>query len=226
MENKKFAFTLSEVLITLGVIGVVAAMTLPTLIKNYQKMVWVSQLKKSYSVIEQGFQKIMADEEVDKLSDVSFFSMLNSDEDVYCYSPNSEIQNTGNCKPLFDGLRKYFIGSYKKYGNDMCFLWNKNICDPNSDDGVLVLNDGTLLNLNFDNISLNSEKLIGGIWVDINGQKKPNTYGRDIFYFYIGNNGKLIPYGSKGQDGKCLNKDSDGTSCTARIIENGWKMDY
>ena len=53
----KKAFTLAEVLITLGVIGVVAAMTMPSLVANYQKKVWVNQLKKTVSVMNQAFQK-------------------------------------------------------------------------------------------------------------------------------------------------------------------------
>ena len=62
--NKKLlkAFTLAEVLITLGIIGVVAAITMPMLIANYQKTVIVNQLKKSYSMWNQVFQKILADE--------------------------------------------------------------------------------------------------------------------------------------------------------------------
>lgn len=47
---KKTAFTLAEVLITLGIIGIVAAMTLPALIQHYEKMVLKNQFKKSYSV--------------------------------------------------------------------------------------------------------------------------------------------------------------------------------
>ena len=43
---RRAAFTLAEVLITLGIIGVVAAMTMPSLITNYQKKVWTDQLKK------------------------------------------------------------------------------------------------------------------------------------------------------------------------------------
>ena len=46
---KKRAFTLAEVLITLGIIGVVAALVMPTLIANYQKKVTVAKLKKEYS---------------------------------------------------------------------------------------------------------------------------------------------------------------------------------
>lgn len=54
-NNKKFAFTLAEVLITLGIIGVVAAMTMPSLIANYQEKQRVSQLKKVYSALSQAF---------------------------------------------------------------------------------------------------------------------------------------------------------------------------
>lgn len=52
-ERSYKAFTLAEVLITLGVIGVVAAITMPNLIKNYQKQVTVSKLKETYSIISQ-----------------------------------------------------------------------------------------------------------------------------------------------------------------------------
>ena len=51
--NTKNAFTLAEVLITIGIIGVVAAMTLPVLIAEHQKKVTVNKLKKFYSVMEQ-----------------------------------------------------------------------------------------------------------------------------------------------------------------------------
>ena len=66
-------FTLAEVLITLGVIGVVAAMTLPTLIANYQKKVLGIQLKKEVSVIENYFRQIKADEGVDYIYQTSVF---------------------------------------------------------------------------------------------------------------------------------------------------------
>ena len=46
--DKKSAFTLAEVLITLGVIGVVASITLPTLIKEYNKHAWVNALKENW----------------------------------------------------------------------------------------------------------------------------------------------------------------------------------
>ena len=59
--SSKIAFTLAEVLITLGIIGVVAAMTLPVLTAKYQKTVTATQLKKSYSTILQAFTMAQKD---------------------------------------------------------------------------------------------------------------------------------------------------------------------
>ncbi|MDE6138752.1 MAG: type II secretion system GspH family protein, partial [Candidatus Gastranaerophilales bacterium] len=52
-ETRLFAFTLAEVLITLGIIGVVAAMTIPNLISNYQKHIVETNLKETYSILQQ-----------------------------------------------------------------------------------------------------------------------------------------------------------------------------
>ena len=65
LAAKKAAFTLAEVLITLGIIGVVAAMTLPTLIQNHQKQTYVAGLQKAMSTTSNMFKKMQADEGVD-----------------------------------------------------------------------------------------------------------------------------------------------------------------
>jgi len=49
-------FTLAEVLITLGIIGVVAALTMPALVANYKKQEAVSKLKKSYTMVAQALK--------------------------------------------------------------------------------------------------------------------------------------------------------------------------
>ena len=78
-------------------------------------------------------------------------------------------------------------------------------------------------------------QLCGAVFIDVNGpQKGPATYGRDIFYFYI-TNGKgatLYPVGG-GEDGaywstggKCASETYYGTACAARIIQEGWQMNY
>lgn len=57
MKSKKLGFTLAEVLITLGIIGVVAALTLPTLIQNHRKSAIETSLAKFYSTINQAIQR-------------------------------------------------------------------------------------------------------------------------------------------------------------------------
>ena len=62
----RFAFTLAEVLVTLGIIGVVAVLTVPNVISSYQKKVYVTQLQKGYSQLQQVFDLAMADNEDDE----------------------------------------------------------------------------------------------------------------------------------------------------------------
>lgn len=92
MKIKHFAFTLAEVLITLGIIGVVAAMTMPALIEYHQKSVISSRLKKFYSSINQAI----------KLSEVD-----NGSSEYWDYPEND---NVPELKEFYD---KY-LGKYLK----------------------------------------------------------------------------------------------------------------
>ena len=60
-RRKDYGFTLAEVLITLGIIGVVAAMTIPTLIHRIQAIKLRSQFLKSYSTLKQISKLMQAD---------------------------------------------------------------------------------------------------------------------------------------------------------------------
>ena len=71
---KKYGFTLAEVLVTLGVIGVVSAMTIPTLMQNHQKKTYVTQLHKIYNELQQAFIQYMNDKNALSLSDAGLLS--------------------------------------------------------------------------------------------------------------------------------------------------------
>ena len=265
--SKKAAFTLAEVLVTLGVIGVVAAMTLPTLIQNYKKTVYVNQLKKSYSMWEQAFQKMMADDEVQKLSDTTVWASKGNTIYSYCNSSGTWYTTNTNCKNFVTNLSKYLkIIGVEKYGNKMNYLgggtpWNS------ENEKTFVLSDGTMIMFNaqgspstISTDKCNQIKSLGGnmcswagsIYIDVNGRRGPNTYGRDVFSFYFSDEGKLYPYYGKDyalynqqralennsshwrkNSNRCGTPDSGvigsnvrGDGCAARIMENGWKMDY
>jgi len=214
------AFTLAEVLITLGIIGIVAAITLPVLIQNYKKHVWVNQLKKAVSVVEQGFHKMLADEGCDRISDTEFGS-LNNGIDIY------SLANTSSQTRQDEILKNYFkivlikslaLGDDIKYTN----LNKDEVSSLGSDERVIYLNDGCKLSIF---ISLEPDQSVWSSYaiIDVNGDKNPNQWGRDTFGFHLNDHGNLIP--SLGNSDECLT-DNYNLGCAKRIIDKGWKMDY
>ncbi len=236
-------FTLAEVLITLGIIGVVAALTLPSLIQNYQKQVWVNQLKKSVSVWENGMKMMLADADTDDLRNTEFWQSLDVIDDNYGCDLIKDFSVSDNI------LEKYFkilkFGDLKLDGVEGC--------------AVGVLDDGTeykALNGRSYGVADNSTRKIYmadgtlyGLWayrigddigilvIDVNGENKgPNQWGRDAFEFYILPNGNIVPYYSydelKEFPSACGDletgdiSNADGNGCAARIIADGWKMNY
>ena len=216
---KKCAFTLAEVLITLGIVVVVAAMTLPVLIQNYQKQVWVNQLKKSVSVLGQGFQKMMADEEVSDLRHTQFFGNID-EESLDSYSLNMD---DSVLTPKNDILKKYFnIVKIEKFpiGDDYsCLDKSKNCYSMCSDAITITLSDG----IQFDIYNKS-------ITIDVNGKdKNPNQFGRDTFLFEVDDRGLVVPLYKNtwtNSDYSGCGIRATGYGCAARIIENDWKMDY
>lgn len=165
MYNSKPAFTLAEVLITLGIIGVVAAMTMPVLIQNHQKTVTVTSLKKFYSIMSQAYSASTADNGLMREWDTSLFE-----------NGNKELS-----KKLFD---KYFSPYLKVLdeckSTNQCTFTHTNMNNV----PVYVLPDGITFSFSpaFNNDSIGPYIYV---IVDINGNKGPNKQGRDIFYLDI-----------------------------------------
>ena len=206
--KRKFAFTLAEVLITLGVIGVVAAITMPTLIKNYQKHKTVNQLKKVYTVLNQAF----------KMSEI--------DNDAY--ENWSSIVDMGGK----DYTEKYWqpylkvvkaCSNFKDCGYKTETPWmnlNKtNIASPCSFSVryFIITYDGTILQF--------SSYDLGSITADINGIANPNQYGKDVFIFKITKSG-VKPKGSGTSDycNKTYTRGDNGEYCSGKIMVDGWKI--
>ena len=90
------AITLAEVLITLGIIGVVAALTIPTLISKHQKKVYVIQLKKAVNTVSNGYKLMLADTGVDSLKNTELYNW---------YPTTSPTQHVSEVNSI---LKKYF----------------------------------------------------------------------------------------------------------------------
>ena len=214
---KKAAFTLAEVLITLGIIGVVAAMTMPSLIQNYQEKATVTKLKKCYSLVSQAYVSILNDEGgSDTLQAGDDLEMMEK------FGKYLKYQKTcGRNKGCFPNV------TYKSVTGNGYSKWE----DYTTDRSRAILTDGTLIMFNFNALKNNSDNFYAQIYVDINGFKGPNQLGRDFFYFYI-NPEKIVPGGAKVLetifpdqkfDENCIQQ--NGYACAAWVIYNE-NMDY
>ena len=222
---KSAAFTLAEVLITLGIIGVVAAMTMPSLVQNYQKKALETGLKKSYSVLSQAVQRMIEEDgeipsraSVGSTNDnwVAFEKSLSQHLKIVKYCSYSSNGMSNKCISG-DSFASWFGSTYKSYNKKTlgtAVWW--------FDDGMYVLADGSFL---FLDVSVSNDVLLN---IDINGSKAPNALGHDVFLFAIDHEtGKLRPYGGETKDDttqklcdKISNDGNNGLGCTAKAFEN------
>ena len=181
--KRKIAFTLAEVLITLGIIGVVAAMTLPTLIQNHQKRSLEVATQKFYSTMSQAVKKYMADEGVDDLRNTPLAS--DNYEDYESPEAIASIRNfvTKYLKVVEEcdhEANNCFAPTYKNWdGNasDYNFTTEANLSDKRD----YVLADGAVIRIGY------SSPI--DLYVDVNGKKGPNRAGYDLWdmsIFYDG----------------------------------------
>ena len=198
-KSSKVAFTLAEVLITLGIIGVVAAMTLPTLIHKFQNKVLEVQFKKSLSIISQAILKTKTDMGVENLAQ-------------YCKVYDSDYVNANEC---YDYLYKNTLVMMhnKKPWNSSSANINRErdgevIKTYNSKESITSINDLAGIsyaiwhtNLMPDGTFLNYWIIEGALYIgiDINGKKGPNKLGHDIFVFILSENDQLT-FWSKPKD--------------------------
>lgn len=179
------AFTLAEVLITLGVIGIVAALTLPTLIQKQEDKVLINQLKVANNSLNNMLLLAYKDYET-----MQFWS------NDYTYGTAYMDYNQGNFEKYFLPYLKVAKYCKKKEGcfsKDITFNKNYNpndTLDKNQNYVKVLLTNG--MALAFSSLNFNTKYLRGEILVDVNGFKGPNTWGKDLFYFAIPSSAKGI----------------------------------
>ena len=208
-------FTLAEILITLGIVGVVAALTIPTLISNYLQKQVVIQLKKTYSVLQQAVR-------------------MASDEYGDCEGWDYTLEQNAFMNQYFVPYIKLSQVSMKNiYGYpDLQGKYHS------VDKDVFVLIDGTIIYF-FRNQYMQNKNFI---LVDLNGSSKPNRLGRDVFAFSFYEN-ILTAYtqytqinitnfrkpGNGGTSGQC-NRSAQGgvfgpgSYCSTVIMGNNWSI--
>ena len=220
----KHAFTLSEVLITLGVIGVVSAMTLPALVQNYRNHVAETRLKKFYSMFNQAIQRSVVE---------------NGDFENWDYfMSNDSVDDEGNLLSISDKVDANFQKYLAPY---MKIVDKKIITDASGYETIIYyLPDGSAFSyMAYENREINyylsnPEKCAK---LTLNEQRGTCMFR---FQFYPINNSAQWKYlykkgleaylhdwdGNKEslKEGKTHSCSQGGNYCTALIQQNGWKI--
>lgn len=222
----KLAFTLAEVLITLGIIGVVAAMTIPTLMSNYRKKQLETQIKANYSLVQQAikfaeYDDVSYDMAIQDGSDASiqewYDSFLSKHLKVEQFCSNAK----SGCWHK-KGIVKDLLGNAPRYEYDNGI--GGNIVNFKLANGAFFNVDGnTAEDMKSFGIDSTSDGLT--FYFDANGDKKPNQFGKDI-YIMVWTDKGLVPAGynrTKAEvDANCLR--GDGYFCLQKVISEGWQI--
>ena len=220
---RKTAFTLAEVLVTLGIIGVVSAMTVPTLMQNYQRQSYVTQLHKVYNELQQASLRYVTDRNALNMKEAG---MTSTDAAVNFVNTYFKVVNDcgTNATPCF-------ASEYKRMnGSSMGSLFS------NSNFRKFGIASGASISIHgFPNGNM-------AVYVDINGPKGPNIIGRDTFPMVLYKNGivdegdgteatdTVTPPLSADRREEIYNSFCDGTGmwwgCFGKILNDNWQMNY
>ena len=221
--SSKYAFTLSEVLITLGIIGVVAAITMPVIISKIQDRQNIARWKKSYAVINAAFNAVKADG-IDVCATHNRYNPLqcsngnpNTVLDSNYYNPEFVKAFISKLKVLDYCSGAGTSGLYTR----ICVAWKDTYVwghgqgyDPlgaEPDDRLYGGKPYRVGKLGYYNLATQMILLadgsviyMGGLWggpwiiVDVNGYKKgPNMVGKDLFGAQLWEN-RMLPSGAEG----------------------------
>ena len=216
-------FTLAEVLVTLGIIGVVSAMTVPSLMQNYQRQSYLTQLHKVYNELMQATERYMTDnnavnmKEAGLSSDAALDNFIKSNFKIVqdcgakstpCFAPNSQYRKINTSPGTVGTGQKSFV----------------------------TLASGASFGYGYLNGAVYGEK-VAIIDMDINGPKGPNIAGRDVFILGVFNNGMIEEYGAmsapasaeerdKLYNDNCISTNTNWTGCFGKILNDNWQMTY
>lgn len=217
-------------MITLAIIGVVAAMTIPVLVANYQQKTLNNQFKKAYALINQallstvgelgylpqcyyrasdGYFVFISKGDACAVLRDNFFSKIKisrkCEGNAYadgCIPEYEEMDTVANANNPDKEVPEGYE-SYGDYESRGCVYFRKNAIL--NDRTVYVLSDGTII--------MQYASTINIIAVDINGTKGPNKWGYDLFSFMLIFDGSRLYYGGEG----CMYAEKGGVGTSAMI---------
>ena len=199
----KKGFTLAEVLITLSIIGIIAMLTVPSIMKNYRYKTYSASLKKVYSQLTDAVQAIMNDEmttEFHKTTAGVKSSDTAGEEKGAYYFLHNYFKVAASCD---NSLNTQCLGaSYKSFsGADAGPVFGESC--------IRTTNGATIC------MTLNPDNGITSVFIDVNGPSDPNITGLDAFVANI-----------SGVDGSVTDWSTDETKCNVGGAGNNHIADY
>src|SRR5574344_258009 len=181
LVNKK-GFTLAEVLITVGIIGVVAAITMPTLMSGWQNKAYSTMAHRFYSLYNQAIETMIKDDMAINITESRTARIAVNSQDGFWPKYFHLIKNCGQNYNNCFAPTGYKTGSNAQAGTTVSTIING--MGNSSDYYAFILASGE---------SVASPLIADGnaIIVDLNGQKGPNTLGQDFWVMNIDADGDI-----------------------------------
>ena len=252
--KKKLGFTLAEVLITLGIIGVVAALTAPALVQNTGSAQIGPKLAKAVSTFEIANQNLLNEAAMDTLTAANAFngdsniSAENYVNNLANYMKISYLDETNDNTKYKDLLKNFHGENYLSGLSGGLDMVSAALLGFVGVQQLALSKDNVLYGIGIAatpaSVNTNEpvyKRQIGMLLIDINAKAEPNRLGRDAFFFKLCADGSLQPVGGNGwsvTDGDKYNwktgtKDkcnettvTSGWSCAGSVFENNLKVIY
>lgn len=235
----KKGYTLMEILVTLAIVGVIAALVLPALLARVGKATIGEGLARGVELVQQGATNIKMEAQNNSDEGTAFENLasirksdIGLDGNNYITDDNSFYNDTKSFFAMEDVT--YDVGSVRGYDDSDV---NENLV---SNFTAYKFNKVNIV-VAFQNVTNNNianaenDDIISRVLIDANGTAAPNRFGKDVFLFGLTNDGRLIPAGTnKYHDfdvnvavGACDGDDvGNGTACAARVASDKWEVKY
>ena len=218
--GKKVAFTLAEVLITIGIIGVVSAITIPNLMHKYYEKQTVAKLKETYSIMSQAVR--LAEQEYGEVPSWGLKLDKSSDDaKILGEKLKPFLKIADDC-----GIDDYNFRCAQNVQYKLLSEYNTYNYASNKVYYKLSLLNGVSI---FMCTKEPGDTRDFSVLIDTNGKNLPNTWGKDLFQFLYDADSGLKPSGAPNTDRPyttyCTGKNSTGYGCAYYVLQNE-NMDY
>ncbi len=242
LSSFKKGLTLAEVLITMAIIGIVAAVVIPSLMNSNQQKMNGASLGSAVGKLQAGVINILEtvrnnnseNANVSTLDVITMKDLPGGTTSEYLAPENIFSDQTGGILGIEENTKdKEYLTTYlnnQGYDIDNIKVYRM------KKTSTFVIAD-TSINIPD---SIGEDDVITRIFIDTNGTEGPNEFGEDVFLFGLLNSGQLVPAGSAAYNNNILNEEiplyseacaqgqpiTDRRSCAARVMADNWEINY